>query len=158
MIRFGSVPVLVLALACAGCSSGSGSNGHDASAGVSQGDAASTAQGLDGTVTDGAEQALAIAATFDPDPPVVGKNALLLQVSHPGGEPVVGAQITVDVEMPVHGHGSPDVPVVTEEGNGSYRAEPITFSMPGPWEITIDVTDPATGAVGHKVLSVDIGS
>jgi hypothetical protein len=54
------------------------------------------------------------------------------------GEPVEGATLFVEPWMPDHGHGISDPPSVRELGNGTYQAS-WAFSMPGAWELTIDV-------------------
>jgi hypothetical protein len=41
--------------------------------------------------------------------------------------------------MPVHGHGTPAPPSITEDA-GDYRISDFIFSMPGLWNITLDVT------------------
>jgi len=40
--------------------------------------------------------------------------------------------------MPLHDHGLPTRPRVTEElGNGDYRLQGMRFHMTGAWEITL---------------------
>jgi hypothetical protein len=57
-----------------------------------------------------------------------------LTVKTADGEPVTGADITVDGDMPEHGHGLPTQPEVTQEvGEGVYLIEGLKFSMPGLW-------------------------
>ena len=41
--------------------------------------------------------------------------------------------------MPAHGHGSSTEAVVHEVGEGLYEVEDLSFSMPGIWEVRIDV-------------------
>lgn len=58
----------------------------------------------------------------------------------PAGEPVSGARITVGGGMPQHGHGYPTQPRVTKElGNGRYLIEGMKFSMPGWWELKLNI-------------------
>ena len=52
------------------------------------------------------------------------------------GQPITGAEITLDGDMPQHGHGLPTVPEVTQDlGDGKYLVEGVKFSMPGWWVI-----------------------
>lgn len=52
------------------------------------------------------------------------------------GKPVENAAISVDGDMPEHGHGLPTQPEVTEHlGGGKYLVEGMKFSMPGWWII-----------------------
>lgn len=88
-----------------------------------------------------AERGLEITAYFTPDPPVVGENTLHIRVEDLNGLPQTGAVVIVDPQMPAMGHGSSAEPVVTEDDEpGDYTASPVTFTMPGEWEVTIDVT------------------
>jgi hypothetical protein len=41
--------------------------------------------------------------------------------------------------MPVHGHGTPAAPSITQEDD-DYRVSDFIFSMPGLWNVTLDVT------------------
>lgn len=50
------------------------------------------------------------------------------------GQPVTGATIVVDGDMPAHGHGMPTRPEVRKEIRpGVYLVEGMKFSMPGHW-------------------------
>ncbi|MCC6749192.1 MAG: FixH family protein [Deltaproteobacteria bacterium] len=98
---------------------------------------------------------LAVEATIEPDPPKVGQNVLRVTVKNAAAEPVPGANVKVDPQMPAHGHGSTETPTVTEEGSGRYLASPVTFQMPGRWEVRVVVTAGA-GQTGSTVLSRDV--
>jgi len=64
-----------------------------------------------------------------------------LHVDGADGEPVLGAVITIDGGMPMHDHGLPTAPRVTEElGGGSYLLEGVRFQMPGHWVVNLDIT------------------
>ncbi|WP_373044348.1 FixH family protein [Vulgatibacter sp.] len=97
--------------------------------------------------------ALQIETHVDPDPPAVGQNTLHVQVSDAAGAPVSGAVVRVVPFMPAHNHGSSETPVVTDNGDGSYTATPVTLTMPGTWEVTI--TAKAGDADGRLVLTWD---
>ena len=63
-----------------------------------------------------------------------------VKVSTPDGQPVHNAAVAVDGGMPQHGHGLPTHPRVTRElSPGTYLVEGMKFSMPGWWEVKLDV-------------------
>jgi len=63
-----------------------------------------------------------------------------LHVDGADGEPVLGAVITIDGGMPMHDHGLPTAPRVTEErGGGDYLVEGMKFQMPGHWTVTFTI-------------------
>ncbi len=64
-----------------------------------------------------------------------------LHLETPDGRPVEGATITVNGDMPGHGHGLPTQPKVTRAlGNGDYLVEGMKFQMAGWWYVEFDVT------------------
>lgn len=64
-----------------------------------------------------------------------------LHVETANGEPVEDATITVDGDMPQHGHGLPTRPRVTKYlGNGDYLVEGLKFQMAGWWVMDFTVT------------------
>ena len=68
-------------------------------------------------------------------------HAWTIHVATPDGQPVTDAAITVDGDMPQHGHGLPTRPQVTTHlGNGDYLVEGMKFQMGGWWvvDFTID--------------------
>ncbi len=72
------------------------------------------------------------------DPFLAGEEAGMEVEIRAGDDAVVGADLQVDPFMPDMGHGVQDAPVVTEAGQGVYRAT-WTFSMPGYWEVELTV-------------------
>jgi len=59
-----------------------------------------------------------------------------LKLETPDGKPVKDAEISIDGDMPEHGHGLPTQPEVTQElGGGEYLVEGMKFSMPGWWNM-----------------------
>jgi YtkA-like len=63
-----------------------------------------------------------------------------LKVETPDGQPVSGAEITIDGGMPQHGHGLPTEPAVTRElGGGRYLVGGMRFSMPGWWVVNFHI-------------------
>jgi len=75
----------------------------------------------------------------DPAPPARLDNSWVLYVEDPEGEPMEGAQLPLDPQMPDHGHGSPREAVVKELGDGEYHAEPRALIMPGYWTVEVSV-------------------
>ena len=68
-------------------------------------------------------------------------HAWTIHVATPDGQPMTDAVITVDGDMPQHGHGLPTRPQVTKHlGNGDYLVEGMKFQMGGWWvvDFTID--------------------
>lgn len=67
-----------------------------------------------------------------------GRNEVILKVSTEKGKTVEGAQVEITPWMPEHGHGTPWPPIVTEQGQGTYKAV-IPVMMIGAWELRIKV-------------------
>jgi hypothetical protein len=64
-----------------------------------------------------------------------------LTVTTPDGQPLEGAHIQVDGDMPQHGHGLPTQPQVTQYlGDGQYLVEGVRFQMGGWWVMDVDVS------------------
>jgi hypothetical protein len=64
-----------------------------------------------------------------------------LHVESADGTPVEDATITVDGDMPQHGHGLPTSPRVTQNlGNGDYLVEGLKFQMGGWWLMDFTIT------------------
>lgn len=73
--------------------------------------------------------------------PVNQMQSWTLHVETAAGQPVENATITVDGDMPQHGHGLPTRPQVTRYlGNGDYLVEGLKFHMPGWWVVDFVVT------------------
>ncbi len=80
----------------------------------------------------------------EPNPPVVGNNSWLVQLTYDGAPLTeVEDDILVTPFMPDHGHGTPTTVSVTETSDGVYRLEPVHLRMAGYWEITLDIDAPA---------------
>ncbi|MGM0578703.1 MAG: FixH family protein [Myxococcota bacterium] len=87
---------------------------------------------------DGSEATLTVQAEITDPPVTVGQNVVRVTVLDAAGEPVEGATVVVDPQMPSMGHGSTETPVVQDMGDGVYEASPVTFQMPGPWVVYVD--------------------
>ena len=91
----------------------------------------------------------------DPDPPSVGAaNAFGLEIEDAQGAHVTGATLAVYAWMPVHGHSMSSAGAVFELGDGTYRIEQVAFTMPGRWELRIDVS--ALSAQDSLSFPVDV--
>jgi YtkA-like len=78
-------------------------------------------------------------------PPINQLHTWTVRVTTPDGQPVEGATIAVDGDMPQHGHGLPTRPQVSRYlGDGRYLVEGMKFQMGGWWVADFTVTD-ATG-------------
>ena len=77
--------------------------------------------------------------TPEPAEPTTGQNELMIHLMDADGAAVAGAALAVEPWMPAHGHGSPEDPVVTEDGDGMYTVTNLVYSMPGHWEVRIDI-------------------
>ena len=97
---------------------------------------------------------LRIEAQPEPNPPRTGQNALVLHVHDADGQPVAGASLSVEAFMPSMSHGSTQASQITDNGDGSYRAEPLTFQMPGLWQVDVHAT--AAGEEGSAVFTWDV--
>jgi hypothetical protein len=97
---------------------------------------------------------LDVTAAFDQGPPRAGRNTLVVHVADARGEPVGDAVVTVDPQMPAHGHGSTEDPVVEVGTAGRYVAYPVTFQMAGTWLVTVTAT--AGESTGTLELEADI--
>ena len=65
-----------------------------------------------------------------------------LHVESGDGQPMEDATITVDGDMPQHGHGLPTSPRVTQNlGNGDYLVDGLKFQMGGWWVMDFTVTE-----------------
>ncbi|MEJ2314372.1 MAG: FixH family protein [Nitrospirota bacterium] len=69
----------------------------------------------------------------------VGMNTLDIIVHDAKDSDVMGADITVTPWMPDMGHGVKEQPVITERGGGLYSVENVEISMPGLWELRVQV-------------------
>ena len=73
--------------------------------------------------------------------PVNQMHQWTLHVETADGQPVENATITLDGDMPQHGHGLPTNPQVTEYlGNGDYLVEGLRFQMGGWWVMDFVIT------------------
>ena len=66
--------------------------------------------------------------------------AWIVTIKTTDGEVVTPARVTVSGGMPMHGHGLPSQPQVSEYlGEGKYLLKGLMFSMKGRWSINLDI-------------------
>ncbi len=101
-------------------------------------------------VTDGGSYYLMYSS--DPDPIPFNEPFTLYWMVHDGADHsrmYDDATLSLEVEMPAHGHGMNTEPAITVDEYGTFTAEGFLFHMRGWWTITAtatrgDVTDTST--------------
>jgi hypothetical protein len=100
-------------------------------------------ENLDYSTTQPSENGL-FEVSYEPSTGAVPVNQMhqwTLHVKTADGDPVEDAVISVDGDMPQHGHGLPTRPQVTENlGNGDYLVEGVRFQMGGWWVMDFTIT------------------
>jgi hypothetical protein len=79
---------------------------------------------------------------------------MTLEVEPSSGELPEALDVAVSGWMPAHGHGMPTTPVVTSLGGGRFEVTNLRISMPGDWELRVDVS--AGDASERAVFDVTI--
>lgn len=95
-----------------------------------------------------------VAVTSRLDPIAINAiHAWELRLTDPHGKPVDGAEISITGGMPMHGHGLPTAPRVTQNlGGGRYLVEGIKFNMSGWWELSLQIE----GGAGHDRVTFSL--
>jgi hypothetical protein len=81
-------------------------------------------------------------ATLEPGKPLRPRQMYTIRVSirDAEGRAIEKAQLSIDGDMPQHGHGLPTRPRVTRNlGDGTYEIEGVRFNMSGWWEFKITI-------------------
>lgn len=98
----------------------------------------------------------------DPDPIPVGDDFSMMVMVHDGADQstlLTDATIDVSAWMPAMGHGMPNPPTVTANGDGTFMVSGMNFIMGGHWVIHIEVTDNGTTEMADfNVMADDGGS
>jgi hypothetical protein len=67
-----------------------------------------------------------------------------VRITDISGNPIAGARIKIEGDMPEHGHGLPTEPEVVEElPGGEYIIDGMKFQMPGWWVVKLHIHSPA---------------
>lgn len=85
-------------------------------------------------------------ATLEPREPLALRKlqTVAVRLRDSGGQPIIGASISVGGGMPEHRHGLPTQPRVSRSlGEGLYEIEGLRFSMGGWWELKLAIESPA---------------
>ncbi len=97
-----------------------------------------------------------VTAAIAPDPPKARrKNVLTLTVTGSDGKPLVGATVKASVAMTSMDMGTSH-PAFQDKGDGRYQGQ-VTFSMAGPWRVTLTVSPPSGGPPMTKTLDYRVG-
>lgn len=92
------------------------------------------------TVTSAAGLFLVTVFTETDPVPINRLHSWTVRITSPTGTPVDGATLSIDGDMPEHGHGLPTRPQVTKAlGDGRYLIEGMQFQMPGWWYVDISI-------------------
>jgi|SRR6478609_2986380 len=76
-----------------------------------------------------------------PAPPAKGSNAFTLAVTHANGDPA-DVELTVDLKMPDHGHGTSVVPKIAFDSDAQvFTVDPLYLFMAGVWRIDFHATE-----------------
>ena len=90
-----------------------------------------------------------------PAPPAKGNNRWIVEVKDSEGAGQAGLNLVTNPFMPDHGHPSPVLPVVTDQGGGLYQLDPVNLFMPGYWETTITIVDPGSTDADDDDVDLD---
>jgi hypothetical protein len=90
---------------------------------------------------------------------VRGSNTWTIEVRDSADQPLGGLEIDAIPKMPVHNHGTSVTPLTREQGGGRYVISPLYLFMSGYWQVTLDVSPPASDAatsIGRNVVVFNV--
>jgi hypothetical protein len=76
---------------------------------------------------------------LQPAAPSLGDNHWQITLRDDDGQPVNQATLSFSLWMPEHAHGSLKAALVEGLDDGQYQVEPLSFHMPGIWEVTLHI-------------------
>jgi hypothetical protein len=95
-----------------------------------------------------------VQVTIDKNPPVTGKNNMIVGIKDAGGKDITDAKVAIDYGMPaMPGMGPMNYKTDTSLKGNRYLAS-LNFSMSGPWFINIKIT--RAGKMQMAKLNVDV--
>ncbi len=108
-------------------------------------------------------QSVSTVSSFEPtvDAPAVGLSTFTVKLTDASGGGASGLTMTADKPyMPAHRHSAPTVPVVIDQGAGTFVVSQIDFFMHGYFELTLNLrTSPEGDGGGDAAGSpADAGS
>jgi len=136
------VAACLLASACSSSGKDPGTDtDSDLSGGVSCTTDARVEQYTAGMEKAGSDGALSFKlAESAPAPPSKGSNTFTLAVTDANGDPA-DVELSVDLKMPDHGHGTSVVPKITFDADAQvFKIEPLYLFMAGVWRIDFTAT------------------
>src|SRR4051794_16503403 len=93
-------------------------------------------------------QSVSTLSSFQPpvDAPAVGLSTFNVKLTDASGGAAVGLSMTADKPyMPAHRHSAPTVPVVMDQGAGTFVVSQIDFFMHGYFELTLNLQSSPEG-------------
>ena len=120
-------------------------------------------QGMTVTSTSGAYVATLVSAVTESNPSIQGfavdkHNVWVVSVTDAASGMPADVMLTAQrPTMPLHTHGSPDMPVVTPGDTGTFTITMLNFFMAGYWEFKLDL-QPATGAADRVTFAICVPS
>lgn len=105
---------------------------------------------------DGAEAAVDVDWSLQPDPPRVGPATLTLSLADSAGHPITGAAVQVEGNMS-HAGMQPVFVEASETEAGRY-ATSLEFTMAGDWYLLVTVTLPEGRTVEHVIEVPGVGA
>jgi len=148
MARPSTLLTLLIAAACAACSSGSPSAAAPDAGPVPVSDAPSgevgctTQPGLDNYAPGAKKLGAAGRLDFElvsstPAPPALDDNTFVVRVTAASSDEPLNGELSVALDMPEHGHPSPKSPTVTFDPDAKvFTLDPMDLFMVGLWQIT----------------------
>ena len=135
MAKWSTLSLLILAVACGDKEDDSGHGDHDGHDHSHHGDT-DLPDDFDPATEQTSMTGITVSYVSDPTPiPESSEFAITFTLSG-------GTMTEADATMPTHGgHGMPVAPVLTDNGDGTYTAQPFEFQMPGYWVIHATVAD-----------------
>ena len=108
-------------------------------------------------------ESVSTVSSFEPtvDSPAVGLSTFNVKLTDASGGAAVGLTMTADKPyMPAHRHSAPTVPVVMDQGAGSFVVSQIDFFMHGYFELTLNLQTSPEGDGGGDAAApaADAGS
>lgn len=95
---------------------------------------------------------LTVSATFNPDPPKQGSEAITVTVKDASGAPVKGAVVKISTTMPSMSMTGPST-AATDNGDGTYSAS-MSLQYATSWHFTIEATSDGKTARSELVENV----
>ncbi len=83
-----------------------------------------------------------------PAPPALDANVWTLKITDKSGAPPALSQVAVTPFMPLMGHGSDQVPILSANADGTFAVQNVFLFMSGLWTVTVAVD--ATADAGAK--------